>query len=86
MAVNELEGYDEVMQKMLDTLSPEQRVAGLSPEQVLSAFAPEQVLSAFAPEQVLLALPDVALRSLSEDYVATLPQPVQAVVRGRRGQ
>jgi hypothetical protein len=104
MAVQELEDYDEVMQKLLETLSPEQRVAGLAPEELLAGLAPEQRLAGLAPEQrlaglapeqrvaglspeqVLLTLPDEVLRSLSEEYIATLPPPAQDAIRARRGQ
>lgn len=72
----ELEGDDEGIQKMLDGLSIEQRLAGL---------APEQVLAMYDDEQVLLALPDKALRSLSEDYIATLSKATRAAVRARIG-
>ena len=74
MAVQELEGYDEVIQKLLDTLTPEQRLAGIPPEQRLAGIP---------PEQRLLALPDETLRALPEDYLATLPEPVRAAIRQR---
>ena len=77
MAIHELEGYDEVVQKLLEGLSPEQRLAGL---------APEQRLAGLAPEQVVLTLPDEVLRALSDDYIATLPQPTQDAVRARRSK
>jgi hypothetical protein len=122
MAIHELEGYDEVVQKLLEGLSPEQRLAGLAPEQVVTAFAPEQVMAAFAPEQrlaglapeqrlaglapeqrlaglapeqrlaglapeqIVLTLPDDVLRALSDDYIATLPEPMQDAVRARRAR
>jgi hypothetical protein len=86
MAVQELEGYDEVMQKLLETLSPEQRVAGLAPEQRLAGLAPEQRMAGLTPEQILLTLPDAVLRSLSEEYIATLSQPTQDAIRARRGK
>jgi hypothetical protein len=86
MALEELEGYEEVMQKLLEKLSPEQRLAGLAPEQRLAGLAPEQRLVGLLPEQVILALPDEIVRGLSEEYVAALPQPAQAQIRARRGK
>ena len=85
MAVHELEGYDEVMQKLLDALSPEQRLAGLAPEQRLAGLAPEQRVAGLTPEQVILLMPEDALRSMSDDYIATLSPVTQAAIRGRLG-
>jgi hypothetical protein len=73
--MSELEG-DEGIQRMLDGLSIKQRLAGL---------APEQVLAMYDSEQLLLALPDNALRSLSDDYLATLSEPTRAAIRARIG-
>jgi hypothetical protein len=44
------------------------------------------VLALYDSEQVLLALPDKALRSLSEDYLATLSEPTRAAIRARIGR
>lgn len=74
MDVRELEGYDEVIQRAVSTLSPKQRLAGLSPEQRLAGLT---------PEEQLLAMPDAALRALSDDYLATLPEHVRAQIRQR---
>lgn len=52
--VEQLEGYDEMVQKFASRLTPEQRVAGLTPEQRLLAM----------PDDALRALPDAYLRSL----------------------
>src|SRR5262249_38067612 len=41
MSTQDLEGYDELMKKLLASLPPEQRVAGLAPEQVLGVYTPE---------------------------------------------
>src|SRR5262249_46158538 len=57
MAMHELEGFDEIMQKFIMTLPPEQRLAGLPPEQRLAGLSPEQVLAALPPEQRLAGLP-----------------------------
>ena len=77
MAMHDLEGYDEVIRKL---------VATLPPEQVLAAYAPEQRVAGLAPEQVLLALPDEVLRALSEEYLDTLSDPTRAAIRARIGR
>ncbi len=72
--MHEMPGTDEIIQEMLDSLPPEQRLAGL---------APEQRLAGLAPEQQVLALSDVVLRSLPQEYLATLPLDVQETIRHR---
>jgi hypothetical protein len=77
MALHDLEGYDEVVQKFLELIPPEQRLAGL---------APEQRLAGLAPEQAVLALPDEVLQALSDDFLEKLPEPIRATVRRRLGR
>jgi hypothetical protein len=43
--VHELEGYGDLVERLLSTLSPEERLAGLSPEEVLRHFEPERIAS-----------------------------------------
>jgi hypothetical protein len=86
MEMHELEGYDEVIQKLIARLTPEQRLAGLLPEQRLAGLLPEQVFAVYAPEQRVLALPDEALRALSDEYLATLSEATRAAVRARTGR
>jgi hypothetical protein len=86
MSVQELEGYDEVMLKMLEDIPPELRLAGLAPEQRLAGLAPEQRLAGLTPEQAILALPDEVLRGLPQDYLATLSEPTRAAIRKRLGR
>lgn len=81
-----LEGYDDWMERLLANLPVERRLAGLDPEQRLAGLDPEQIARAVPAEHRVLALPDDALRALSEEYVATLPDDVQAKVRARRGR
>jgi hypothetical protein len=90
-----VESFDQAMARLLERMSPEQRLAGLAPEQVLRAYAPEQRLAGLAPEQRLagladaqavLALPDTMLRALSDEYLATLPEATRAVIRQRIGR
>jgi hypothetical protein len=66
--MQELEGYEDMMRSLLETLppatiaqvlaglAPEQRLAGLAPEQRLAGLAPEQRLAGLAPEQRLAGL------------------------------
>ncbi|KYF76298.1 hypothetical protein [Sorangium sp. So ce388] len=122
MEIQDLEGFDEVVRKLLATLPPEQVLAAYTPEQVLAAYTPEQVLAAYTPEQVLaayapeqrvaglppeqrvaglppeqrvaglqpeqvlLALPDDALRALSDAYLETLSAETRAAIRARIGR
>ena len=93
--MQDMEGYKELMDKMLDTLPTEQVLSHYAPEQVLSHYAPEQVLSHYAPEQRLagldrdhqaLALPVEVLRLLPEAYFRSLSPEVEAEIRGRLRQ
>ena len=84
--MSELEGDDEGIQKMLDGLPPERVLAAYKPKQRVAGLVPEQVLALYDSEQLLLALPDNALRSLSEDYLATLSEPTRAAIRARIGR
>jgi hypothetical protein len=86
MKMSDLEGYDEVLRKALAELPPEQVLATYKPKQRVAGLPPEQVLAMFNSEQVVLALPDDALRSLGDDYLATLSEPTRAAIRARIGR
>jgi hypothetical protein len=95
MNMQDLEGYKELMDKMLDTLpaeqvlshfAPEQRLAGLPAEQVLSHFAPEQRLVGLDRDHQALALPVEVLRLLPETYLRSLSPQVEAEIRRRLRQ
>lgn len=77
------EGHDEILQKLLSSLTPEQRLRGLGPEERLRGLEPEERLRGLAPEEQILALSDTVLRGLSEDYVRSLPRRVQSEIRKR---
>ena len=64
-------------------LKPEERLVGLKPEEVLARFEPEERLVGLDPAHAVLALPVEVLRGLAPDYLATLPEDVQVVVRAR---
>jgi hypothetical protein len=74
MAAQELESYDEVVQKFLELIPPEQRLAGLDREQRLAGLD---------REQILLGLPDDDLRRLPQEYLATFSEAVREAVRRR---
>lgn len=74
--VRHSDDYEEMMDKLLGMLTPEQRLRGLKPEERLAGLT---------PEEQLLALPDEILRGLSEDYMRSLPQHLQDTIRQRLG-
>ncbi|MEO5727628.1 MAG: hypothetical protein ABI134_19315 [Byssovorax sp.] len=74
--MQDMPGVDEIIQQMLDSLPPEQRIAGL---------APEERLTDLAPAQQILALSNDVLRTLPSDYLRTLPADVQESIRRRIG-
>jgi hypothetical protein len=52
---------------------------------MLCAYPPEQRLAGLTEAQAVLALPDAALRALSNEYLATLPPATRAAIRRRTG-
>jgi hypothetical protein len=86
MEISELEGYDDLVQKLITDEMKQKLITSLPPEQVLAAFKPEQRLAGLPPEQAVLALPDEVLRGLSDEYLSTLPAATRAVIRDRIGR
>ncbi len=87
-----LEGYDEVLEKLLEVLplerrlallSPDERLEGLSPHERLEGLSPDERLEGLSPDEKILALPDDILRALSAEFVANLPEDLQAAIRKR---
>ncbi|XXY49516.1 hypothetical protein WME91_56885 [Sorangium sp. So ce269] len=87
MEMHDLEGFDEVVRKLLATLpperalsayAPEQRMAGLPPEQRMAGLPPEQRLAGLPPEQVLSAYaPEQRVAGLPpEQVLLALPDEV----------
>jgi hypothetical protein len=85
--MQKLEGYDEVLRKLVEALpfekrgsllSPEERVAGLTAEQRLAGLPPEQQFAA-----AVSTLPAEVLRALPPEYVATLPEALRAAIARR---
>jgi hypothetical protein len=92
MSMQDMEGYDELLERVLQDLPPEQRMVGLAPEQRMVGLAPEQRVAGVPPEQRLagldrdhqaLALPLELLRLLPEEYLRSLSPEVQAELRRR---
>jgi hypothetical protein len=77
MSMQDMEGYAELMAKLLDTLPPEQRLAGVPPEQRLAGFD---------RDHQALALPVEVLRLLPEEYLCSLAPEVEAELRRRLKQ
>jgi hypothetical protein len=95
MNMQDMEGYQELMDKMLDTLpaeqvlahyAPEQRLAGLDPEQRLAGLDPEQRLAGLDRDHQAFALPVEVLRLLPETYLRSLSPQVDAEIRRRLRQ
>jgi hypothetical protein len=79
MSMQDMEGYDELMGKLLERLPAEQRLAGLPAEQVLSHYAPEQRLAGLPAEQVLSHYaPEQRLADLDRDHQA-LALPIEVL-------
>lgn len=55
-------------------------------EQIMRAMPPELRLAGIPPEQLILALPDDALRALSEEYLSHLPAETVGAIRKRLGR
>jgi hypothetical protein len=77
------EGYEEMMTKIAESLTPEERLRGLPPEERLRGLPPEERLRGLDEEQALLALPASVLQHLQEDYLQSLSPAVQQIVRER---
>jgi hypothetical protein len=73
-ATPDLDGWDDWMS---------QYIASVPPEKLLARFKIEERLAGLDPAHAVLALPVEVLRGLSEAYLTTLPDDVQATVRAR---
>jgi hypothetical protein len=82
----EIEGYEEVLQKLLDSLPLEERFMGLSPEERVAGLSTQERVAGLSTDERLLTLPDEALRALSDDYLRTLSPATQAAIRQRIGR
>jgi hypothetical protein len=79
MSMQDMEGYDELMAKLLDTLPPEQVLSHYAPEQRLAGLPPEQRLAGLPPEQRLAGLPpEQRMAGLDRDHQA-LALPIEVL-------
>jgi hypothetical protein len=83
--MQDMEGYKELMDKLLDTVPTEQVLSHYDPEQVLSHYAPEQRLAGLDRDHQALALPVEVMRLLPEEYFRSLSPEVAAEIRRRLG-
>ncbi len=60
--IRELEGYDEMQRKFLDSLTPSERLAGLGAAERLAGLTPDEIIDGL-PEPLRAAL----RRGLSRD-------------------
>ncbi len=59
-------------------------VVALPASELRAALPPSERLADLALDEAILAMPDAALRGLTEEFIATLRDDVQAAVRARR--
>jgi len=83
MSMQDMEGYEELMAKLLDTLPPERVLSHYAPEQRLAGLPPEQRLAGLDRDHQALALPIELLRILPEAYFRSLSPEVQAEIQRR---
>jgi hypothetical protein len=75
--IEDMPGYDEMFQKLVEAMPLEKRLAGLAPEEVLANYGPEQRLAGLNRDQQALALPIEVLRLLPHDYIDSLSSEVR---------
>jgi hypothetical protein len=79
MSMEDMEGYDEMMAKLLAKLPAELRLAGLPAELRLAGLPADQVLSHYGPEEVLSHYtPEERLADLDRDHQA-LALPIEVL-------
>ena len=83
MNVQDMEGYQELMDRMLDALPAEEVLSHYAPEQRLAGLPPEQRLAGLDRDHQALALPVEVLRLLPETYLRSLSPEVEAEIRRR---
>lgn len=86
MSMQDMEGYKELMDKLLDSLPAEQVLSHYAPEQRLAGLPAEQRLAGLDRDHQALALPVELLRLLPEEYLRSLSPEVEAEIRRRLRQ
>jgi hypothetical protein len=91
--MEDMPGYDDIFEKILEEMPPEKRLLGLAPEQRLDIFEKileemplEKRLLGLTPEQQVLALSDQVLRQFPDTYLRTLSSETQEMIRRRIGR
>lgn len=83
MNIQDMEGYQELLDRLLDSLPAEQVLSHYAPEQRLAGLDPEQRLAGLDRDHQALALPVEVLRLLPEAYLRSLSPEVEAEIRRR---
>ena len=92
LSPEEVAKNEPYLTKLAQSIPLRIRLKGVKPEEVLAELPPEDRLAGLTPETIaralsevdhVLALPDAALRGLSPEYVATLPETARARIRER---
>ncbi len=81
--IEELPGYEEMFQKLVEAMPVEKRLAGLAPEQRLAGLTPEQRFAGLTADTLIASLPLEILRTFPEEYIRSLPADVQDTIRKR---
>jgi len=81
MNMQDMPGTDEIIQEMLDSLPPEQRLAGLAPEVRLAGLAPKVRVAGLAPKDRVEGLaPEERLAGLTPEQRLAGLAPEQQVL------
>jgi hypothetical protein len=78
--VHELEGYDELVKRLLSTLTPDEVLRQYKPEDMLRHCKPEDILRHYGLEQLLGHLRDLAPAERAEAE-GKLPPEILAALR-----
>ena len=86
MKLRDLEGYDDVLRKLIEGIPPQDLLGLFTPVQRLSGLSTEEVLATFTVEELLMALPTHVLRFLPDTFLDTLSAQRRAAIRARIGR
>jgi hypothetical protein len=81
-----LEEYRESVQRWLSSLTPAERAEGLTLRERLEGLSPQERLEGLPESDLVLMLSDEGLRSMSDEYLRTLPPEAQEAIRRRIGR
>ena len=86
MNIQDMEGYQELLDRFLDSLPAEQVLSRYPPEQRLAGLPLEQRLAGLDRDHQALALPVEVLQLLPEAYLRSLSPEVESKIRRRLRQ